>query len=79
MKSKKCVFRNHFIDSKTDKILTKGDILKRKNLAKTLRALQDKGDEGYKEFYGGELGRKVIDELKELGCQMTLKDLEDYK
>ena len=79
MKSKRCVFRNHFIDSKTDKVLTEGSTLKRKNLANTLRELQEKGNEGYKEFYGGELGRKVIDELKELGCQMTLKDLEDYK
>ena len=76
LKSKNCVFRKYFIDSTTDKVLTEGDILKRKNLADTLRVLQD---EGYEAFYGGNLGRKVINELKELGSKMTLKDLSDYK
>ena len=68
--------RQYFIDKTTDQILTEGATLKRANLANTLRVLLK---EGYKAFYGGKLGRQVIEELKKLGSEMTLQDLQEYK
>ena len=73
------IFRELFIDNETNQILTEGRIIKRQNLADTLRMLHEGGEKGYKEFYGGKLGRRVIDDLQKLGSKMTYKDLSDYE
>ena len=57
------------------KELQEGDILKKKELAEAYRILQK---EGVSAFYGGRIGKKIIESLKEHGGIMELTDLEDY-
>ncbi|GAG38455.1 unnamed protein product, partial [marine sediment metagenome] len=56
--------------------LETGDILTQPDLAKTYREILDKGIE---HFYGGELGKKVVDAVQAQGGIMTIDDLKAYK
>ena len=52
-----------------------GDTLRQKDLALTLRAIMDRGAEG---FYGGDVAAKILAEVKRGGGIMTAADLRDY-
>nr|WP_286137382.1 gamma-glutamyltransferase [Bacillus sp. 7894-2] len=56
--------------------LVKGDWVRNKDLAKTLRILQKKG---IKAIYEGEIADAIIHTLKEQGGIMTNEDLQDYR
>jgi len=56
--------------------LETGDILTQPDLAKTYREILDKGIEC---FYGGELGKKIMDAVQAQGGIMTIDDLKAYK
>jgi len=56
--------------------LETGDILTQSDLAKTYREILDKGIE---HFYGGELGKKIVDAVQAQGGIMTIDDLKAYK
>ena len=70
------IYRKHFIDAQSDKILVEGDTHTRKSYANTLRTLSK---EGYKTFYGGRIGRQIIKELQKLGSKFTIQELMDYR
>ncbi len=53
-----------------------GAVLKQPDLAKTLEAL---ANEGPSLMYGGALGKKLVDRLKELGGVLTMDDLAEAK
>ena len=53
-----------------------GAVLRQPDLARTLEAI---AQEGPGLLYGGALGRRVIDRLKELGGTLTMEDLLDLK
>ncbi len=53
-----------------------GDILIQKDLAKTLRILQEKGE---KAFYEGEIADAIVKDMKKNGGIITKQDLKDYK
>ena len=52
-----------------------GQILKQKDLAKTLRSIALKGESG---FYSGSVARKIAEYSKKLGWPITLDDLQGY-
>ena len=52
-----------------------GQIFRNRDLAKTLRILQDKGRDG---FYRGEVAQAIVSKSKALGGTMTLDDLAAY-
>ncbi|GAH54172.1 unnamed protein product, partial [marine sediment metagenome] len=56
--------------------LETGDILTQPDLAKTYREILDKGIE---HFYGGELGKKIVDAVQAQGGIITIDDLKEYK
>ncbi|NUO02260.1 MAG: gamma-glutamyltransferase [Saprospiraceae bacterium] len=53
-----------------------GDILVQKELARTLRLIQDKGKSG---FYSGETAREIVAEMQSGGGMVTLDDLKKYE
>ena len=53
-----------------------GEWFRNPDLAKSFRML---GDQGAAAFYGGELGRTVVDGLTALGGYLTLDDLRDHR
>jgi len=53
-----------------------GAVLRQPDLAKTLEAL---ANEGPSLLYGGALGKKLVDRLKELGGVLTMDDLAEAK
>lgn len=53
-----------------------GDILIQKDLAKTLRILQQQGE---KAFYEGEIAKAMVSDIQKGGGILTLQDLKDYK
>ena len=69
-------FRDNFIDENTNEPFMEGDLHTRKTLANTLRIL---AEEGAGAFYAGRLGRQVINELQQLGSEMTMQDFFEYK
>ena len=70
------IFRNHFFDDEKNQTLSEGDIHKRTSLANTLRVLAEEGSDA---FYKGRLGRQVINELQQMGSEIAMKDLLDYR
>lgn len=58
-----------------NKALTVGDLLVQKDLAKTLRAIAEKGKAG---FYEGEVGKLLLDELSDGGI-ITKEDFDAYE
>lgn len=67
--------RNLFTNPKTKSLYREGDIIKRPDLAKTLKRIRDHGAD---DFYGGDTGRLFIEDLKKLGGKMTLDNLRRY-
>jgi gamma-glutamyltranspeptidase len=53
-----------------------GDLHKRESLANTLKVLAEEGSDA---FYKGRLGQQIIEELRQLGSNMTMQDLSEYK
>ena len=53
-----------------------GDWFSNPDLARTFQRVADGGPEV---FYGGELGREIVDGLAELGGYLTLEDLENHE
>ena len=53
-----------------------GDLVSLVDLAPTLRAI---GSEGVGLLYGGDLGSAIVDDLKERGGRLTLRDFEAYR
>ena len=52
-----------------------GDVVRLPGLARTLRAVVDGGAEA---FYGGHIGRMIVETLQQLGGTMTLDDLSQH-
>lgn len=59
----------------TDKMYKKGDRFLQKNLAKTLTAIRDYGQDG---FYKGWVADAIVDDMKKNGGIITHADLEAY-
>ena len=53
-----------------------GEILKQKDLAKTLKAIVKEGPDA---FYGGSIGKLVVAEMARQGGVISLDDLKNYK
>lgn len=57
-------------------VLKKGDLLKRRKLAKTFRLIAEKGA---KEFYTGGIAKQIVEDIKQHGGSLSLADLAQYK
>ncbi|PFX13221.1 Gamma-glutamyltranspeptidase 1 [Stylophora pistillata] len=68
-------FRRVF--TKNGKLLRKGDLLKRPQLAKTLQLIARAGSA--EPFYNGPMSKSIIKEVRNAGGVLTLKDLKNYK
>ena len=66
--SKKIFFKN-------DSPMKEGDLLVQRDLAKTLKAIQKNGADG---FYNGWVADAIVSDFKKHGGLITRKDLEDY-
>ncbi len=66
---------SYFRNTKGDIVLP-GEVWKQPALAKTLTAIQDKGQDG---FYKGEVAQEIEDYMKKNGGLITKQDLEKYK
>ena len=53
-----------------------GALIRQPELADTLRALAEKGRDG---FYSGEVGRRLVDGVRKMGGIWTLDDLKQYR
>ncbi|PLR92863.1 gamma-glutamyltransferase [Bacillus sp. T33-2] len=58
------------------KPVREGDVINKKDLAKTFRIIQR---EGIDAFYEGEIAEAIVSTLKELGGFMELSDLQSYR
>jgi gamma-glutamyltranspeptidase / glutathione hydrolase len=56
--------------------LAAGDLLRLPDLAESLQLLAESGPDA---LYGGELGRAIVDHLRETGGEITLDDLTGYR
>lgn len=63
--------------TRNGKLLTKGDLLKRPQLAKTLQLIARSGSA--KPFYNGPLSKTLVKEVRAAGGILTLKDLKNYR
>lgn len=64
------------MDSATNEFRKPGSIIKPRVLCETLRIIAEKNAT---EFYNGTIGQLLVDDLKELGGIITMKDLNEYK
>ena len=69
-------FRSIFIDSSTNRPLTKGQTYARPIFAETLRKIAERGPE---DFYFGEIGKNLVDDLKGMGGIVSMEDLKNYR
>ncbi|XP_066589447.1 scoloptoxin SSD14-like isoform X2 [Prorops nasuta] len=69
------ILKERFINPKTNEIKAVGSLIKSKLLCETLRNISIKGAS---DFYQGEIGKNLINDLKKKGALMTLEDLENY-
>jgi gamma-glutamyltranspeptidase / glutathione hydrolase len=53
-----------------------GEVIQLPALAETLRIL---GDEGKESFYGGRIGKKIVDAVKDAGGSLTIDDLSRHE
>lgn len=67
-------FRNTFVKPNGEAYKA-GEILKQKDLAKTLEVIAKKGADG---FYKGEVAKKIVNDLQANGGLLTLKDFEQH-
>lgn len=65
-----------FFNNNTNDVFKEGEILRRPLFADTLQLIADKGTE---EFYTGELGKKFVQDLQQMGGLMTEDDLKSYQ
>ncbi|KAL9980030.1 hypothetical protein ACROYT_G008566 [Oculina patagonica] len=68
-------FRRDF--TRNGKLLTKGDLLKRPQLAKTLQLIARSGSA--EPFYNGPMSKTLVKEVRAAGGVLTLKDLKNYQ
>ncbi len=68
--------RATFIDPNTDKALKEGQTYVRPALAQTLRQISEHGPET---LYSGDLGRNLVEDLRQMGGIITLDDLKNYR
>ncbi len=68
--------RATFIDPNTDKALQEGQTYVRPALAQTLRQISEHGPEI---LYSGDLGRHLVEDLRQMGGIITLDDLKNYR
>lgn len=61
---------------KGDRPLKAGELLVQRDLANSLKLIAKQGS---KAFYEGEIGKKIIEDMKKHGGPMTMQDLKDYK
>lgn len=65
-----------FINPETNKTFKRGEKIIREKLAKTLEIIAEKGAD---EFYGGEIGKKIVDDVNARGGILTIEDLKNYQ
>jgi gamma-glutamyltranspeptidase/glutathione hydrolase/leukotriene-C4 hydrolase len=68
--------REIFINPETNKSFKRGEKIKRLKLAETLEIL---AEEGAGAIYGGEIGRKIVEDVKKRGGILSEEDLKDYR
>ena len=68
-------FIRHFFDNKNQSPTAYTEVWTQKALAKTLKAIRDKGKDG---FYKGEVARKIIAFMKANNGLITQEDLDKY-
>lgn len=59
-----------------DELVQFGEIWKQPELAQTLKAIRDKGQDG---FYQGKVGQEIVDFMKENGGIISQEDLDTYE
>lgn len=69
-------FRKLFIDPATNKIRKPGSVIKPHALCETLRIIAEKNAT---EFYNGTIGQLLVDDVREQGGIITMKDLNEYR
>lgn len=65
-----------FVNPKTGKIWKEGDTMYRPQLAETFKVI---AKDGVNAFYKGELGKKFVEDVKELGGIITEQDLTEFQ
>ena len=70
-----------FTDPSTGEFWKEGDVFTNNDLADTLEMMADAGDRGEENlgFYTGEIGERLVEELREEGGIITMEDMEGYK
>ncbi len=68
--------RATFIDPNSDKPLQEGQTYVRPALAQTFRQISEHGPET---LYSGDLGRNLVEDLRQMGGIITLDDLKNYR
>ena len=68
-------FYSIFMNNTENKVLREGDLVKRTQLANTLRKMQLQPDT----FYVGEVADDFVNDLKALGGIITKEDLRSYR
>lgn len=65
-----------FINPKTGRTFKQGDKIQRLKLAETLEVI---AEEGASALYGGEIGKKLVEDLKARGGIISEEDLKEFK
>ena len=60
----------------SSKLFAEGEVHKRTMLANTLKILAKDGSDS---FYKGSLGQQIIEELQNMGSNLTMADLSNYR
>ena len=71
--------REVFLDPETGEPWLEGDVYTRPQLADTLQRLAEAGDRGEENlgFYTGEVGERLVEDLRELGGIITMEDMRN--
>lgn len=69
-------FRELFVDPATNEFRKAGSAIKPRALCETLRIIAEKNAT---EFYNGTIGRNLVEDLREQGGIITMKDLNEYR
>lgn len=69
-------FHGLFVNPDTGLLMKVGDTIRQPKLAETLQIIADNGADI---LYGGELGKKLVHDIRERGGVMTIDDLKNYK
>ncbi|KAH8345046.1 hypothetical protein KR059_001475, partial [Drosophila kikkawai] len=65
-----------FINPKTDEVYKQGEIMYRHRLAETLEIVAEEGAQVI--YGGGRVGRKLVEDIQEMGGIITEEDLQNY-